>query len=287
MEHTQLIVGMPSSGKSTFIAALGEVLLSGDINSKLTIKSLAKSESHMIALQERWLRFQVLGRTSGDENWLSFHVTSDENSINSTIYLPDLSGESLRDAVVTGVYPEKLHHALDNCDGILLFTNTITRHDDVPITAFSDILSTETSTINTKAESEIEENNGKPFDPFEMPEQPKLVQLLQTIARLNSSHQRRLVVMVSAWDTVVEQGKTPDEWFYENRSMLSQYLHFNPKLWDVRIYGVSAQGGVLPRDKEILQDILKPSERVFIVGHDTAKHDLTAPIKWLMDGQSG
>ncbi|UOA07354.1 hypothetical protein [Methylobacter sp. S3L5C] len=287
MEHTQLIVGMPSSGKSTFIAAFGEVLLSDDIKSKLTIKSLAESESHMISLQEHWLTFQVLDRTSnGDENWLSFHVIG-ENNISSTIHLPDLSGESLRDAVVTGVYPEKLHQALNNCDGILLFTNAITRHDDVPITAFSDILSTETSTINTKAESEIEDNNGKPFDPFEMPEQPKLVQLLQTIARLNFSHQRRLVVMVSAWDTVVEQEKTPDEWFYENRSMLSQYLQFNPKQWNIRIYGVSAQGGVLPGDKEILQNILKPSERVLIVGHEAAVHDLTAPIKWLLDGQSG
>ncbi|MGZ8181388.1 MAG: TRAFAC clade GTPase domain-containing protein [Methylobacter sp.] len=286
MEHMQLIVGMPSSGKSTFIAALGEVLISGDIKSKLTIKSLAINESHMTALQERWLTFQVLGRTSNvDENWLSFHVAG-ENNISSTIHLPDLSGEELRDAVVTGVYPDKLHQALNNCDGILLFTNANTRHDDVPITAFADILNNETTSINTKAEVEAEDNNGKPFDPIDMPEQPKLVQLLQTIARLNSSRQRRLAVMVSAWDMEVDQGKTPDEWFYENRSMLSQYLQFNPKLWDVRIYGVSAQGGVLPRDKERLQDILKPSERVLIVGHEAAEHDLTAPINWLMSGRS-
>lgn len=284
MEHNLLIVGMPSSGKSTFIAALGEVLISGDIQSKLTIKSLAKNESHMIALQERWLTFQVLGRTSNaEENWLSFHVNG-ENNISSTVHLPDLSGESLRDAVVTGIYPEKLYQALNNCEGILLFTNAITRHDDVLISAFSDLLNNQTSSIDEKVEIE---NDGKRFDPIEMPEQPKLVQLLQTIARQNYSRQRRIVIMVSAWDTVLDQGKTPDEWFYENRSMLSQYLQFNPKLWEARIYGVSAQGGVLPRDKEKLQDIVKPSERVLIVGHEAAKHDLSAPIKWLMDGRSG
>lgn len=288
MEHVHLIVGMPSSGKSTFIAALGEVLISGDVLSTMSIEGLAESESHMVALHESWLSCKELDRTknTGDENWLSFHVISGEDGIRSTIQLPDLSGELLRDAVVTGFYPETLHQALDDCDGILLFTNTNTRYDDILIPDFAELLSDESPAIEADAEGSIKNNDEKPFDPLEMPEQPKLVQLLQTITKINPFSHRRLAIILSAWDTV-EQSRTPDDWFYENRSMLSQYLEFNPKHWDVRIYGVSAQGGALPDDKSKLQKILKASERVHIVGHEAAKHDLTAPIKWLMNIQSG
>jgi GTPase SAR1 family protein len=286
MENMQLVIGMPSSGKSTFIAALGEVLLSGDVTSTLTIKALAETETHMVALQERWLTFQELGRTkTGEENWLSFHVISGENGNSSTLYLPDLSGESLRDAVVTGFYPEKLHQSFDSCGSILLFTNTNAPYDDILIPEIAELFRHEPTAIKTKEDTVIEGNDEKPFDPLEMPEQPKLVQLLQTIVKINPSRQRRLAVMLSAWDTV-DQRRAPDDWFYEHRSMLSQYLKFNSRHWDVRIYGVSAQGGSLPQDKDKMQRILKASERVHIVGHGAAEHDLTAPIKWLMEDNS-
>ena len=287
MEHVQLVVGMPSSGKSTYIAALGEVLLSGDVKTALTVEALANSESHMVALHESWLSCKELQRTTtGDENWLSFHVISTADGARTTIQLPDLSGESLRDAVVTGLFPEKLYQALEDCDGILLFTNTNAKYDDILLPELAELFSGSSPVIGSNSDVKIEEGKEKPFDPLDMPEQPKLVQLLQTIVDLQPFRKRCLAVMLSAWDTV-DPRRTPDDWFYEHRSMLSQYLEFNKSHWLVRIYGVSAQGGALPRDKSKLQNILKASERVHIVGHGAAKHDLAAPIKWLMDGHSG
>ena len=174
-----------------------------------------------------------------------------------------------------------------------MFTNTNAPYDDILLPEIAELFPCDLPVIGANGGAEIKDDTEKPFDPLEMPEQPKLVQLLQTIVELRPSRKRCLAVMLSAWDTV-DPMRTPDDWFYEHRSMLSQYLEFNTRHWLVRIYGVSAQGGALPRDKSKLQpsqppvkSILKASERVHIVGHGAAKHDLAAPIKWLMDGQSG
>ncbi|MDR8402241.1 hypothetical protein NE850_38650 [Paraburkholderia sp. USG1] len=302
MEQVQLILGMPSSGKSTFIAALGEVLMSDDVESSFKTEFLDDAQKHMVALHDRWLTFQELDRTkTGQENWLSFHLIARDGT-RALIQLPDLSGESIRDAVVTGLYPNELHDALADCNGILLFTKTSTKFDDVLLYEVSDLIQaspTETAAepaAETTASSQPED--GKPtndaktppvaprFSAQDMPEQPKIVQLLQTVTDLRPAKRRRLAIILSAWDTV-DDSVTPDEWFDQNRTMLAQYLESNESHWDVRVYGISAQGGSLPRDKKRLQKIIKPSERVSIVGHGALTHDLCAPIKWLMQNPSG
>lgn len=298
MEHVHLILGMPSSGKSTYIAALGEVLMSDDVPSSFKAEFLDDAQKHMVALHDRWLSFQELERTkTGHENWLSFNLIGQDGE-RALIQLPDLSGESLRDAVVTGIYPDELYSALASCHGILLFTKTSTKFDDVLLYDVADLLSadagvTEESASVDKSTVVPEQQSGssaartaKKFSTHDMPEQPKLIQMLQTVTDFRPVKRRKLAVVLSAWDTV-GAGQTPDAWFDANRSMLSQYLECNPAHWEVRVYGVSAQGGALPKDKQRLQTIIKPSERVSIAGHASEKHDLSAPLKWLMQISSG
>ena len=62
--------------------------------------------------------------------------------------------------------------------------------------------------------------------------------------------------------------------------MLAQFLQHNPELWDLRVYGVSAQGGRLPQDRKRLKS-MNPAERIRIVGHHAKPHDLTAPLRWM------
>jgi hypothetical protein len=89
--------------------------------------------------------------------------------------------------------------------------------------------------------------------------------------------------MVSAWD-VLPTDTTPSDWLAENRPMLDQFLANNSELWDVRVYGVSAQGGRLPSERQRLARIKIPSERIRVVGHGAQQHDLTSPIRWLGSG---
>jgi hypothetical protein len=118
-----------------------------------------------------------------------------------------------------------------------------------------------------------------------MPEEAKVVELLQMMNRRPAPPRpRKLAVLVSGWDAVqsVNDAALPDTWMAANRPMVEQFLRYNADLWTCRFYGVSAQGGVLPRDKEQLVAMRKPSERIRIAGHGASAHDLTSPIRWLM-----
>jgi hypothetical protein len=120
-----------------------------------------------------------------------------------------------------------------------------------------------------------------------MPEEAKVVELLQFANRRPHPRRcRRLGVIISAWDVVLEGGDTrpPVQWLADQRPMLSQFLQYNADAWDVRVYGVSAQGGALPRDKERLQTLETASERIMMVGDDVPTHDPTAPVAWLISG---
>ncbi|MHA6889089.1 TRAFAC clade GTPase domain-containing protein [Ralstonia pseudosolanacearum] len=297
MEQLHLVLGMPSSGKSTFIAALGEVLLSNDVESSYKAEILDGAQGHMIALHERWQACEVLERTKGSqEEWISFRLVA-RGGDRALVRLPDLSGESIRDAVIAGLYPHELYDALAACGGVLLFTNTNAKFDDVLLSDVAELLTEEPvakaampipqEPIEASGLALRESNDvlARPFLAQDMPEQSKVVQLLQTITDFRPVRRRRIAIMLSAWDNVA-QPTTPDEWLYENRAMLSQYLEHNDSSWEARVYGVSAQGGSLPQDKAKLQRIVKPSERVRIVGHGASVHDLCAPLTWLMQNQS-
>lgn len=70
--------------------------------------------------------------------------------------------------------------------------------------------------------------------------------------------------------------------------LLSQYLANSGGILDLRIYGVSAQGGRLSKkkdgpgpDREKLLAIVPASKRIRIVGPEVAEHDITRPLLWL------
>lgn len=309
--RNNVILGMPASGKSTFIAALSYILFSDEVDTVLQ-SELTSDEGYVSALQKQWLLYQELKHTpTAGQTWVTFKLTARDGSLSTDIELPDFSGESLKSAVVTGIYPEELANALKSSQGIFLFTSAGGKEDDVLLNDYFDFLAEEDGPIDEPQGSESqssyspqdstsdnatqqgaseenkEENTEKPipdklFDPMEMPEQVKTLQLLQIVNEFEKKR-RKLVIMVSAWD-IVSSGRSniaPADWLEQNRPMLWQYLNFSPDLWDVRVYGVSAQGGRLPDDKAELAKLIKPSERVQLVGYDAGKHDLTEPLYWL------
>ena len=121
------------------------------------------------------------------------------------------------------------------------------------------------------------------FDPENIPEEAKLVEVLQVMNRRPMQPKRRLLaVMVSAWDVVGADAINPGDWLAANRPMLWQYITSNPDLWNVRAYGVSALGGRLPAQRQALLLVPEPSRRIKIVGPDATAHDLTAPMRWIL-----
>ena len=100
----QLIVGMPESGKSTFIAALRHLLLSGTISTELTLTRLADEEKHVNDLETDWLELKQVQRTKpATEGWVEFHVRDAVSGRESVLLVPDLRGETFEQPACSGV----------------------------------------------------------------------------------------------------------------------------------------------------------------------------------------
>ena len=133
----------------------------------------------------------------------------------------------------------------------------------------------------------------KAWDPRLSPTQVQLVDLLQ-LFRMPPLDvgPRRLAIVLSAWDTVRDEGLTPIDFLRSRLPLLNQYLRRGADDWTWRIYGLSAQGGTYDKledsaervpEAEELRKLDRPSKRIQLVGPVAETHDLTEPLAWLMD----
>jgi Double-GTPase 1 len=302
MNRKLVIAGMPESGKSTFIAALRHLLVSQDVPTALVATRLSDAEKHLNRLENEWIACEKVERTKQTvEEWVSLFVRREDDLAEAEIVVPDFSGEAFRRPAATGHCSTAVAAMLLDIDGMLLFTNADRGVDDVRIEQFADLLADDNALRDVNAvpgdmparddapakrdasrPNGTEPDDSVAFDPRNMPEEPLLVEMLQILNRPPRAPKERMIaIVVSAWDEVDESDLAPEDWLKRNRPMVWQYLRSNTALWKVRVYGVSAQGGRLPQDKEALQGKV-PGHRVQIIGYGARPHDLTAPIEWLM-----
>lgn len=141
------------------------------------------------------------------------------------------------------------------------------------------------------AQSGIAATAKKPadFTPADTPRQVQVVDILDSFADSSVDlRPTRVAVVVSAWDLVAD-GTTPEEWLSQRMPLLDQYLKSHADEFETRIYGVSAQGGRLPKrekpneesDRARLLEEKVASRRIRVVGYGAGAHDLTHPIAWL------
>lgn len=280
---TLLVIGMPASGKSTYIGALRHLLVADEVPAELALAALAEDEAHLNRLEEEWLSCRVVQRTKpATEGWVKLKVRDRSTGAEATLTIPDMRGEAFEQPAVIGQCQKDLHDALMLADGILLFTNADHEDDTLMIDSFGDMFPDQDDREEECGEEEV--NEPKPFKPENMPEEVKIVEFLQVAnCRPQLPRLRKIAVIASAWDVIDPASNiTPETWLKISRPMLEQFLAANSDLWDPRIYGISAQGGKLPDKKEQLERVKRPSERVRVVGHEASPHDLTAPLRWLM-----
>lgn len=284
--------GMPASGKSTFIAALTHLLTAEQVPTELRLSRLSENEAHLSRLEKLWLDASRLDRTkASSEQWVSFFVEDSESGIVSELSVPDLRGELFAQPATLGRCDKRLWDALVECDGLLLFTNANARTDDMMIDQISLVIDAFADSSDEGREVKSGEGGDERASPIsakfsadDIPEEAKLVEFLQAMNRYPISRKfRRLALIVSAWDVVEEAD--PPAWMSSCRPMLDQYLKNAGQFWEVRIYGVSAQGGCLPSDQGRLKAVRRPGERVQVVGIDVSPHDLTSIVKWVAMGK--
>lgn len=299
-----VIIGLPASGKTTFLAALWHLVEAGEADCRL---KLAKWEGDLVyvnRIAEAWRTFRPVPRTSqvGDVD-VTIELVDTETGTTASAFFPDLAGETFDTQVETRRCRPELIDRIADDDGVLLFVSANVKAGNLSIVEFNALMPPDDtpSTADAAVESEPEiepgtdtvghANDTTPpaakapeWEPKLLPPQVRLVQLLSDLLRAPfAPRRRRLAVLVSAWDLVASMGLKPTEWLAAEMPFVDQFLKTNADAFDSRIYGVSAQGLSLGDEAAVAAAAkLVPSRRIRIVEDECESHDLTSPLVWIM-----
>lgn len=272
------ILGLPRSGKTTFLAALWHLIDAGEVKTKLVLDRLVGDHAYLNSIVDAWRRCEEVPRTSmAAEESVSIHVHEPATGKKVILAFPDLSGESFERQFAARTCKPEYVAAYEREGGIVLFVNADRGTDGMTVLDLRPALAGEGP---EQGQTATEDWSAKC-----VPEQVRLVELLQflQVPPFRRRH-RRLAVVVSAWDVIPEPKLQPFEWLAREMPLLDQFLKNNPDSFEVRIYGVSAQGGKVTGDARTQLLKLPPSHRIQCVGPDTGVHDLSAPLVWLSGG---
>lgn len=268
-----LVLGGPSSGKSTFLMQLYGRAASGEC--RLAIRSAPESLS---AVNDGWKRLQQglppAHTPHGTDASLTI-ATVDHHGHHADITIPDYAGEDLQRMGDAHRISERWRGLASDSDHWVVMTR-LSQHPDIP-----DLIS---RPVGELASAGPVISNDK--DAQTLPLDLLTVELLQVLqhARLQAAvppdRRLRLTLVLSCWDELDLAGDTkPGEVAYERLALLDSYCRAR---WgtDYRVVGLSSQGRALVEDKPDEEFIdYGPHKMGWLVGADGAQDpDLTKLI---------
>lgn len=292
------IVGLPGSGKTTFLAALWELVGERRVAKALSFASIGDNDlSYLRKIVTVWRRATEQARTRITGLSSVRMNLKDEADNVVQVAMPDAPGEDFRamweDRELGRVLGESLAGG-----NIMLLVNG----DKVRAPAWVTEREAQRRTTTKQGGKTLP----KDWHPSLAPTQVQLVDLLQMISHSPvGSAGRKVAVMISAWDKAEGERLTPDVFLKNKLPLLAQYLESGRDGWTSRVYGVSAQGGeydpnqdnaervegdaaarrkrpVKSGDADRLREVDIPANRIRVVDGDKESNDLTEPLQWLM-----
>jgi len=293
-KSNKLLLGLPASGKTTFLAALWQLLFH-DIPLKshpFKLTPLPSERQYLEEIRDRWIDCQEVYHTPEDDRQnvkLHFQRTKDKKQLSFSLL--DVSGEIFRKCWVDRRWDSEFDNYVQGVDGIILFIN--------PLKLIYP------NTLNEVYEVFYDvflEPNGYPFDmdswfegeaiPFQVkqwdaddsPSQVKLIELLQ-IVKNRCQKDCRLMVIVSAWDTIQYYNIAPLLWVAKRLPLLMQYIisNFSYVKNQFKCFGISAQGADYHNyDLQKLAQ-LETSERIIVVKEKNEPGSMFDILQWICE----
>ena len=277
--HQGLLVGLPASGKTTYVAALWHVIASQDVAGALALEVLDAPVDHLNALRSRWLRVEETHRTSSSaEDVATIKIRPRDGNPATEIVVPDLAGESIQQGLIDRQWAGSFADFVRRSTGVLLFVHPGKVVESWPITDAIDVAGEETrSRLGAGATGE---SPASEWHPGGIPTQVKLVDLLQLLCDHIDKERFRLAVVVSAWDLVGEEA-LPSEWLTRALPLLDQFLISARSRLDFRNIRSICSGRPTPRGCRSSQGLhqgLRPDRSCARRLRADARHYCTHPV---------
>lgn len=290
MDIKNVVIGLPESGKTTFLAALWHVVNSKEIPGSLVLKEFPPERGYIESLKRTWLDLEPMARTSRiSTNPIVMKLTSPADNATEELVFPDVSGELYREELLNGrVCSRASYELFKTASNVILFVNPeriqkSPRIDDVATSGDATPTSlAEIDALLTKATTPHAEVTSIPWAPGLVSTQVNMVELLQLIASIRDE-KFGIAVVISAWDKV-PQPCAPSEWLRKELPLLHQFLVSNDSDYRCKFFGISAFGGDPDKDVDMLsRKHSRASDRIIVQEDQGSRHhDITAPIRWLI-----
>lgn len=250
------MIGMPSSGKTTYLVSLCRLLVWGEQETVWTLdkKEMPEGYENIIELMKQLNSYQILNRTLNPVPYhLQFPLFNNQQQ-QIQFVIPDLSGEVFRDLVYDRRIKYQILKQMEDADVLLFFINVATMVEEVRIGI------QDKSAIKRLEEehgiSEQKEPEGAELLDEKLNNQSAVVELLQCVDHL-VKRPLKIKFIISAWDLVEkeykEQSMNPEGCIEEKLPLLYQYISsFDSRKISYEYWGVSAQGGDFEDDDEVL-----------------------------------
>jgi len=284
-DRSVVIIGLPESGKTTFLGALWHLIIERDIHTVLRFHNLRSGDAaHLNAIAARWREARIQERTTIGGNKLVSMNLLDASGMAVRVTFPDVAGESYRRMWEERACDPEVAEVL-RAGSVSLFIHADTIRPPQWVV--------DETELSRKLGLPTPQGEEVPWHPRMAPTQVQVVGLLQLLRESPLDvGPRRLAIMLSAWDKVSEEGLEPHAYLEAKLPLLGQYLRQAADGWTWRVYGLSAQGGEYDSTKEgvppsaeaeALRNLDQPSKRIRLVQGGTETHDLTGPLAWLME----
>lgn len=266
MNKNCYIIGMPDSGKTSFIGALGYFLITNDINVSTFCLDKVNDMDYISQVAEQWAKCEKAIRTNKTAFYnISLNLFNKENGNKVNISMPDQSGEIFRHIINDRFIVKEKYKQLFECDEIWIFINPSRIKKDALIPDIPEEIRNETDKkIEMTSESHLNI-------------QAEYVQILQYLCFIRKSI-TNLKVVISAWD-MYPKYRLPEQVLKDKVPLVWQYLYTNKEHFKCEYWGISAQGGDLndKKVKEKLSDYDNQIERIIVINHLGEKsNDITS-----------
>lgn len=276
-----MIAGLPGSGKSTYIGALGYCLMHPEkiegIKMVADKMNLADDLTVLNRLSDAYKYVKLIDRNYSDQNeTVQINLKVADSDTRLQVEIPDFLGENFRNLVELKE-SELVSEWLKDTDTLVYFMNEVTP-------------------------PEFEDDHGPEDDDSPMPakEVPQFsIKTISAVAMnimvlkclLSKKSFKKVVIVLSWWDQKTNNGTTknnPQEYLKDNSPALFNFIQH--RIPNFEIIGLSAQGQEYPKEdqgnyevaKKEIKAKMREGKRSFVEIEDEIIHDLSLPLYLLI-----
>lgn len=276
MQKKCFIAGLPDAGKTTFIAALWDIIKRRGSELELQFTTNPDNTTYLNEIWDSWVSMKRIERSKipvPDDITINVKRLSDDKEL--TLDIPDFMGEQFQ-RIIDHTLPENIKTWIAQSDRMLFLINKL---DD----SLKDDLEDEIELMVDTVDRVKEKDEAPRLAPEKMLLASQNMMVLKYIA--NHAKLKKVAIGLSAWDVKMAEGLSPEEFLKQRSPVLYNFIkyHFNECVF----FGVSAQGfdykDMAEKGAEMRLKA-RNSDRAFIV-FDKEKDpsaDLTKPLNYLV-----